>query len=107
MSASKCRGPLVALAAVLVVGAFMGRDEPTCGGGANAEDIQIGTALAGDSGFQAAFAAYFNLQQKHWDEGWGWCKSSPSSAFSKMMNAGYLLRAGVDTIIRLPGVAAG
>ena len=88
-----------------MVGAFLRGDEPTCGTAANAEDIQIRAALAGDSAFQAAFAEYFNLQEKHWDQGWGWGKPSPNSAFSKMMNAAFLLRAGVDTVVRPPAVA--
>jgi hypothetical protein len=87
-----------ALAAALTVAAFIGGDEPTCGSGANAEDIQIWAALEGDSAFQTAFAPYFNLQKKHWDEGWGWGKSAPSHAFSKMMTAGFLLRTGVDSM---------
>jgi hypothetical protein len=103
-SASDFRGPFAALAAALTIGAFIGGAEPTCGRGANAEDIQIAAALQGDSAFQAAFAEYFNLQKKHWSGGWGWGESSPSYAFSKMMHAGFLLRTGVDTL-GLPGIA--
>lgn len=104
-SAGKWPGRFAALAAAVVVAAFAGVDDPTCGTAANSEDIQIAAALADDSAFQAAFAHYFNLQEKHWGDGWGWGKSSPNSAFSKMMNAAFLLRAGVDTGILRPGVA--
>lgn len=104
---NKSRGPSAAVAAALVVGSFIAGDDPACGTAANPEDVQIAAALRGDSAFQTAFAEYFNVQEKQWDEGWGWGGSSPNSAFSKMMNAGFLLRAGLDTVRLHSGVAGG
>jgi hypothetical protein len=46
--------------------------------------------------FRTWFRDAFNLQQDHWDEGWGWNQCDPTFAFPKMMNAAYLLTYGLD-----------
>lgn len=46
---------------------------------------QCGTA------FRDWSRAYFNLQEDHWDEGWGWTSCDATRAFPKMLNAEYLL----------------
>jgi len=38
---------------------------------------------------------YFNLQEDHWDGGWGWTSCDSTRAFPKMFNAEYLLTYGL------------
>lgn len=49
-----------------------------------------------DRSFRSWFRDAFNLQKKHWDEGWGWDDCDPRFAFPKMLNAGFLIRYGLD-----------
>jgi hypothetical protein len=40
---------------------------------------------------------WFNLQEKHWNEGWGWGEDDPKYAFPKMLNAVWMLYLGFES----------
>lgn len=46
--------------------------------------------------FRDWFRPVFNLQENHWDGGWGWTSCNPTQAFPKMWNSAYLITYGLE-----------
>ena len=47
--------------------------------------------------FRDWFRPYFELKEKHWDDGWGWDSCDPTLAFPKFWNSAYLLTYGLTS----------
>ena len=48
------------------------------------------------SAFKSSVSDYFRFEKKHWDEGWGWIRCNSDRPFGKMLNAAWLLAAGIE-----------
>lgn len=84
-----------ALCIVFLTALFCEYAAAVCDNTSETGDDQLSAVHSCWTEFRDWLRPSFNLQRKHWDEGWGWSQCDATFAFPKMFNSTFLLTYGI------------